>query len=163
MKPPSYNEVCKVVNRMDAKSSPNPIDKISIICCKRCPFLRSYITALYAEIFKPGRIPSPWKRAVAILIHDSTDNPEKFQPIILENATLKIFTSLLSDKIGNFLQRNGYAETNIQKGFVHGLSSTCEHTSHLSHIINEARKKQSSLIVTLPDLKNAFTEKLTTT
>ena len=113
--------------------------------------------ALYAEIFKTVRIPSPWKRAVTILIHkkDSTDNPENFRPITRENVTLKIFTTLLSDKIGNSLQRNGYAKK---------VSCTdCpvlyfEHTSHLSYIINEAGKKQRSLIVTLLDLKNAFGE-----
>ena len=49
-------------------------------------------------------------------------------------------------------------ETNIQKGFVNGISGTSEHTSHLAYVINNAGKSQRSLIVTLLDLRNAFGE-----
>ena len=57
-----------------------------------------------------------------------------------------------------FLQRNGYIEHNIQKGFLPKLSGTFEHTAQLANVINTARTKQRSLVVTLLDLKNAFGE-----
>ena len=38
------------------------------------------------------------------------------------------------------------------------MAGTFEHTSHLMFLINEARKKQRSLTITLLDLKNAFGE-----
>ena len=49
-------------------------------------------------------------------------------------------------------------ETNIQKGLVNGISAAFEHTNHLAYVINNARKSQRSLIVTLLDLRNAFRE-----
>ena len=50
------------------------------------------------------------------------------------------------------------AEDEEQKGFISKNSGTLEHTSVMGHIINKARTKQCSLIVTLLDLKNAFGE-----
>jgi hypothetical protein len=47
---------------------------------------------------------------------------------------------------------------NIQKGFTPKLSGTLERTAQLAHIINKARVKQRSLVITLLDLKNAFGE-----
>ena len=38
------------------------------------------------------------------------------------------------------------------------LSGTYEHTAQMSHIINKARIKQRSVVITLLDLKNAFGE-----
>ena len=38
------------------------------------------------------------------------------------------------------------------------LSGTFEHTAHMAHIINKARMKQRSVVITLLDLKNAFGE-----
>ena len=74
----------------------------------------------------------------------------------LETATLKILISALRNKVFQFLSSNNYIETNIQKGFVNGILGTFEHTSH--YVINNARKSQRSLIVTLLDLRNAFGE-----
>ena len=57
-----------------------------------------------------------------------------------------------------FLVENNYIEHNIQKGFTPKVAGTLEHTAHMAHIINTARIKQRSVIITLLDLKNAFGE-----
>jgi hypothetical protein len=46
----------------------------------------------------------------------------------------------------------------MQKGFTPNLSGTLEHTAQMANIINKARIKQRSLVITLLDLKNAFGE-----
>ena len=137
-----------------------PLDQIIIICYKRCPYLRSYLTAIIAEIWKKKVIPPTWTKAITILIHKkgSTDNPDNFRPFTLETVTLKNLTPALRNKVRQPLSSNIYIETNIQKGFVHGILSTFEHTSDLAYVINNARKSQRSLIVTLLDLRNAFGE-----
>ena len=71
---------------------------------------------------------------------------------------LKVFTSCLGNAIFNFLVANNYIEREIQKGFTPGLSGTFEHTAQMADIINKARTKQSSLVITLLDLKNTFGE-----
>ena len=57
-----------------------------------------------------------------------------------------------------FLSANGYIEHHIQKGFMPKLSGTYEHTAQMARIINKARMKQRSVVITLLDLKNAFGE-----
>ena len=57
-----------------------------------------------------------------------------------------------------FLTANNYIQHNIQKGFFPNISGNLEHTIQMANIINTARSKQRSLIITLLDLKNAFGE-----
>ena len=80
---------------------------------------------------------------------DSTDNPANIRTITLEPVALKIFTSCLRNKICAFLLQNNFIEFHIQKGFVHSMPGTFEHTAHLAYVINNARVKQRSLHVTL--------------
>ena len=158
--PLTYNKICKIVKRMKASGSPCPLDQISIICFKRCSILRSFVLEICKEILRRKSIPESWKRAATILIYKKSDKsePSNFRPITLEPVMLKIFTSLLRDRVFEFLHNSSYIETSIQKGFTPGLSGTYEHIANMSHIINDARCKQHSVIIILIDLQNAFDE-----
>ena len=104
--------------------------------------------------------PKTWKNAFTILIHKkgSNNNPSNFRPITLQPVLAKIYSSLIRNRIYQFLYSNNYIESKIQKGFWKGLSGTIEHTELLSYVINHARNKQRESVVTLLDLKNAFGE-----
>ena len=145
---------------MKASGSPCPLDQLSIICFKRCPFLRSYLTDLIRAVRLSGTIPSEWKKASTILIHKKGDpnTPSNFRLITLESIPLKVFTSCLRNAMYSFLTANNFIEHNIQKGFAPNLSGTLEHTAQMANIINKARIKQRSFVITLLDLKNAFGE-----
>ena len=156
--PVSYKKICKVISRMKTSGSPCPLDQISIICFKRCPYLRSYLLEVINQVIEKNNIPESWKKAVTILIYKKGDPglPENFRPITLEPITLKIFTSILRDRIYEFLLKNKYIEQHYQKGFTPGLSGTFEHIAEMDNIINQSRLKQKSLVITLIDLRNAF-------
>ena len=158
--PPTYNEITNVIRKMKPSGSPCPLDQISVICLKRCPYLRTYLTEIIHAAWSSGSVPSEWKKACTILIHkkEETDNPANFRPITLQSVPLKVFTSCLRNKMFTFLVENNYIEHNIQKGFTPKVAGTLEHTAHMAHIINTARIKQRSVIITLLDLKNAFGE-----
>ncbi|ESO02825.1 hypothetical protein HELRODRAFT_174249 [Helobdella robusta] len=47
--PPSYHEISSIVYKCKAKSSPCPLDQISIIPFKRCPILRTILQQLIAQ------------------------------------------------------------------------------------------------------------------
>jgi hypothetical protein len=145
---------------MKLSGSPCPLDQISIIFFKRCPYLRSYLTEIIHAAWSHGVVPSEWKKACTILIHKKreTNDPANFRPITLESIPLKIFPSCLRNKTFEFLSDNNYKEQNIQKGFTPKLSGTLEHTAQMAHIINTPCIKQSSIVITLLDLKNAFGE-----
>jgi hypothetical protein len=158
--PPTYNEITNVIRKMKPSGSPCPLDEISVICLKRCPYLRTYLTEIIHASWSSGIVPSEWKKACTILIHkkDVTDNPANFRPITLESVPLKVFTLCLRNNIFAFLSENNYIEHDIQKGFTPNVAGTVEHTAHMAHIINTAHIKQRSLVITLLDLKNAFGE-----
>ena len=136
LSPPTYKEICKIIKQMKGSSSPCPIDQVSIICFKRCPYLRSYIPAVCSNVLASQHIPSPWRRATTILLHKQgdTDDPANFRPITLQPTTLKIFTSFLRMRTFTFLVNNGYSECHIQKGFIPGLSGTFEHIASMEFL-----------------------------
>ena len=98
------------------------------------------------------------EKAVTILIYkkDEQNDAQNFRPITLETVPPKLYTSFLRNCMYNFLNKNGYIESSIQKGFTPGVAGTFEHTYHMSYLINQARAKQRSIVITLLDLKNAF-------
>ena len=107
--------------------------KCIVICFKRCPFLRTYLTELIRAVWLSGTVPAEWKRACTILIHKQGEasNPSNFRPITLESVPLKVFTSCLRNSMYSFLTANQYIEHNIQKGFTPNLSGTLEHTTQM--------------------------------
>ena len=56
--PPSYQQVTAAIRKMKASGSPCPLDQTSIICFKRCPYLRTYLTELIRAVWLSGSIPS---------------------------------------------------------------------------------------------------------
>ena len=158
--PPSYQKVTNIIRNMKSSGSPCPLDQLSIIAFKRCPYLRTYLTDIIRSVWYSGEIPTEWKKACTILIHKKcgTDDPANFRPITLESVPLKVFTSCLRNSLYQFLLKNNYIECKIQKGFTSKVSGTLKHTSQMAHVINMARIKQRSLIITLLDLINAFGE-----
>ena len=100
------------------------------------------------------------EKACTILVHKKgdKDDPANFVPINLESVPLKIYTSCLRGSIFSFLSQNRLIEQKIQKAFTQGVSGVLEHTSMMAYLINKARVKQCSAIITLLDLENAFGE-----
>ena len=138
--PPSYQQVSNVIRKMKSSGSPCPLDQISILCFKRCPYLRSHLAEIIRAVWLSGEVPCHWKKACTILVHKTgaTNDPANFPPTTLESVPLKVFTSCLRNSIYHFLVQNIYIECNIQKGFTPKISGTIEHTSQMANIINSA-------------------------
>ena len=156
--PLTYQQITNVIRKMKSSGSPCPLDQLSIISFKHCSFLRTYLTELIHDIWLSGTVPTEWKRACTILIHKKGNNndPSNFRPITFESIPLKVFTSCLRNAVYSFLASNNFVGHNIQKGFSPNLSGTLEHTAQMADIINKARIRQRSVVITLLDLKNAL-------
>ena len=63
---PTYQEITRTVRRMKAGKSPCPLDQISVIVLKRCPYLRTYLTAIFQKVWLTKQIPCAWKAATTI-------------------------------------------------------------------------------------------------
>ena len=126
VEPPTYRQVTNIIRRLKASGSPCPLDQLSIICFKRCPFLRTYLTEIIRCVWSSKSVPVEWKKACSILIHKKGDthDPSNFRPITLETVRLKVFTSCLRNSMLFFLKANNFIEHNIQKGFTPNLYCT---------------------------------------
>ena len=127
--PPSYAKVTQVIRRIKSSGSPCPLDKISIICFKRCPYLRTFLTEIIRIIWESGRVPSEWKKACTVLVHKkgTSDDPANFRPITLDSVPLKVFTSCLRDSMFPFLVKINSLIRKFKKGLLQksqGHSST---------------------------------------
>ena len=87
---------------------------------------------------------------------DEENDPGNFRTITLQPICLKIFTSVLRNRLCEFVKRNNFIERCIQKGFIPKLSVTFEHTALLAHMIRDANLIQNTPVITLLDLKNSF-------
>ena len=47
---PTYQQITNVIRKMKSSGSPCPLDQLSIICFKRCPYLRTYLSELIHEV-----------------------------------------------------------------------------------------------------------------
>ena len=129
---------------MKSKGSACPLacPQISIIPFKKSAYLRSSLTDIITEVWKSGRIPIIWKRAITISIHEkaSTDDPGNFRSITLQSVPLKKFTSAMRNRMYEFLLKNEYVEISVQKGFTPGMLGKFEHTAQLAHLIRQSKK-----------------------
>ena len=64
--PPTYQQITDMIRKVKTSGSPCPLDQVSIICFKRYPFLRSYLTELIRAVWLSGSIPDEWKKACTI-------------------------------------------------------------------------------------------------
>ena len=66
---PSYEELNKIIYRMKTSGAPCPLDQISIITLKRCPYLRTYLLEVIKAAWSAKTTPDEWKSAITILKH----------------------------------------------------------------------------------------------
>ena len=81
--PPTYQKITKIIKCMKFSGSSCPLDQIAIICFKRCPYLRPFISNICTEVLRSNTLPTQWTKAATILIHKTGDPslPENFRPI----------------------------------------------------------------------------------
>ena len=99
-----------------------------------------------------------WQRAVIILVpkSDKLDDPSQFRPIALSNCDGKIFFSLLSKHLLEYLISNNYMITSVQKGFLPKVAGCVEHTTLSLSAVRDAKKAGRSICTSWIDLRNAF-------
>ena len=64
LEPPTYQQISNVIRKMKASGSPCPLDQLSIICFKRCPFLRTYLSEIIRTAWSTGSVPNEWEASL---------------------------------------------------------------------------------------------------
>ena len=89
------------------------------------------------------------------LTHD-LEIPSEFRPITMTATMGKIFLSIISDRLQNFLVKNSYIPRKVQKGFLSGIAGCVEHTFMLFEAMKEAKSEQRQIVISWIDLANAY-------
>ncbi|KAE8291485.1 hypothetical protein D5F01_LYC11093 [Larimichthys crocea] len=103
-------------------------------------------------------IPKAWRRAGGILIPKEKDatNISQFRPIALLNVEGKIFFGVISQRMAEYLHRNEYVDTSVQKAGISGFSGCLEHVTMIWRQIQMAKLEKRDLHAIFLDLANAF-------
>lgn len=86
----------------------------------------------------------------------SSSTIEQFRIISLLSVEDKIFFSIVARRMMEFLLRNSYIDTSVQKGGVPKVPGCIEHTGVVTQLIQEAREGKGDLAVLWLDLANAY-------
>ena len=141
-------------------SKPGP-NKIPYKVYKKCPKLQSLVFGIMQGVRKSGKIPLRWRLAEGFFL-PKVDKPDKhnlsdFRTISLMNVEAKLFWTLVSSRLYNYLVvSNTIIDTSIQKGSIQKMAGCWEHTSMTWSAIKDARKHKKSLVILWLDLANAF-------
>ena len=130
---------------MKSSASLFPIDQISVIVLKKCPYLRTYIQRLISTLWTRGDFPTVQKRDKTGLAYkkDSNKDPLHFRPVTLQPVLSKNFTSILGNRIYDFWCKNEYIEGNLKRDLWDDTSRYIEYTgTHSYHqsCTKEAKK-----------------------
>ena len=154
---PTWKEIQEVVTASRARSAPGP-SGVPYKVYKRCPELLRILWKVLRVIWRRGVVANQWRQAEGVWIpkEENSTKLEQFRTISLLSVEGKIFFSILSRRLTDFLLKNGYIDTSVQKGGIPGVSGCLEHTGVVTQLIREAREGKGDLVVLWLDLANAY-------
>jgi hypothetical protein len=155
--PPTWKEVENTVRRARTASAPGP-NGVPYKVYKNAPDVLRFLWGLMRTAWQKKIIPKVWRRAGGVLIPKEKDavNISQFLPISLLNVEGKIFFRVIAQRMAEYLQRNAYVDTSVQKAGISGFSGCLEHSSMIWHQIQMAKVEKRDLHVVFLDLANAF-------
>ena len=150
-------EVREAVQKARARSAPG-YSGTSYKVYKKCPKLLKRLWKLVNAVWKKEAIPECWQRAEGCFVpkEEHSTYIKQFRTISLLSVECKIFFSVVSKRLTNYMLANRYLDTSVQKGGAPGVSGCIEHTSVLTQLIREARENKGDLSVVWLDLTNAY-------
>ncbi len=157
LKEPTWTEVTPIIKKARAKSAPGP-SGLGYKIYKKCPRLLKRLLNIIKAIWRKGTVPSCWQLAEGCYVPKEEDSNElsQFRKISLLSVEGKIYFSLLSRRITEYLLNNKYIDISVQKGGIPGSSGCLEHTSMISQLLREAKEDKGDLSVVWLDLADAY-------
>ena len=154
---PNLNEFQRVLKKARTKSAPGP-NGIPYKLYKKCPEVARLMFNYIRGLWKKNKIPETWRKAEGVLIpkEDKATKIDRYRTISLLNVEGKIFWKLKANKITEYIMKNQFIDSSIQKGGIPEVSGCIEHTSILTQLISEAKKNKSNLVSVWLDIANAY-------
>lgn len=125
---------------------------------KNCPKLLHRLWRIMKGIWRRGKVAEQWSFAegVWILKEEESKNIDQFRSISLLSVEGKLFFSIVARRLTDYLLRNSYIDTSVQKGGIPKIPGCLEHNGVVTQLIREARETKGDLVVLWLDLTNAY-------
>lgn len=150
-------ELSRILNKLKINKAPGP-DGIHNIFYKTLPInAKMYMLNMFNKILNTGNIPNSWTNFNQILLYKkgNPSDPMNYRGITLANSIMKIFTSILAARLGNWGERNSILPEG-QAGFRPGRS--CEDNLFVinAKVTIAFNKKGGRLFAAFVDFRRAF-------
>ena len=154
---PSLKELHRSV-RKKPNGAAAGINGLTYVVYKKCPSIMRVFHKIVKKIHKTQDIPEDWAQAFIVLLSksDVLHKPSEFRPIAITNTVGKIFFSVISDRLQQFMLKNRYIRLLVQKGFLSGIPGCLEHAFTLYEALRDAKEHQKQIVVAWIDLANAY-------
>ena len=151
------HKLVQAVKKKRNKNAPG-MNGIPFLLYKKCPKVLDMLLQIMNRVWSEKVIPESWQRAVIVLLakSDILDDPKEFRPIALLNSEGRLFFTLMNWRLSDYMLKNKYIDTKVQKGFIEKLAGCVEHSETLHHALLDARKSKRNICVSWLDLANAY-------
>ena len=147
----------RALNKKGGSSSAPGIDGITYSALRSLPWIPELLAQLFNRLIAQQSTPELWRFGLTVLLHKGgTKTLENYRPITLTPTIAKIFHSIVAAWLEPSLTSSGIISTDVQKGFLMGISGAIEHDLVLDAALADAKKSSKKLFMVLVDLKNAF-------
>ena len=148
----------KAIVRKKRNGAAAGLNGISYVPYKKCDRLLRRFYDIVKRIHTTAEVPDDWGIAYMVLIPKEEDrtNPELFRNIAVTNTNSKIYFSVISRNLEEYMVKNQYIDRSIQKGFLQGMSGCVEHTFSLHQLLKDAFQHHRQIIAIWIDLANAY-------
>jgi len=154
---PKLDQLKEAVRKKRNRNAPG-LNSIPFLVYKRCPELLKYLNRIFRRVWESREIPKSWQCALVVLIAKSEvlDSPAEFRPIALLNAEGRLFFTLMQWRLSDFMLKNGYINSKVQKGFMAEVAGCVEHSETMYRMLTDAKNSKRDLCVCWIDLANAY-------
>ncbi|KAL7891157.1 hypothetical protein AOLI_G00006330 [Acnodon oligacanthus] len=156
-KEPNWKEIQEVIKKARSSSAPGP-SGVPYRVYKNCLKLLHRLWKILKVIWRRGKVAQQWQFAEGVWIpkEEESKTIDQFRTISLLSVEGKIFFSIVARPLTDYLLRNSYIDTSVQKGGIPKVPRCSEHTGVVTQLIREARENKGDLVVLWLDLTNAY-------
>ena len=155
--PLEKRKLLQAVAKKRNKNAPG-MNGIPFLVYKKCPKVLDVLLLIMNRVWAEKIIPESWQRAVIVLLAKSEvlDDPKEFRSIALLNAEGRLMFTLMNWRLSEYMLKNKYIDTTVQKGFIEKMAGCIEHSETLHHALLDARENKRNICVSWLDLANAY-------